>query len=262
MGLKIYQVDAFTDAKFKGNPACVCILSKPADEQWMQNVAMEMNLSETAFLHKQLNAYNLRWFTPALEVDLCGHATLASSHVLWEIGKVKPNEMIRFSTKSGQLTAQKKKDIIEMDFPATPVSDSDSEPDVVKALHVIPRYFGKTRFDCFIELETEKEVRALNPDFKTLKELGVRGVIVTARATTKGFDFVSRFFAPGSGINEDPVTGSAHCALGPYWQNKFKKNEFIAYQASKRGGIIHVRVGDKRVFIGGKAVTMMTGELL
>jgi len=261
VGLKIFQVDAFTDKAFAGNPAAVCILTEPRDEAWMQNMAREMNLSETAFLRKQTDGFGLRWFTPAVEVALCGHATLASAHVLWETGLLAPQEEARFHTKSGLLMAKRKGDWIELNFPATPDEPATSPPRLEEALGVKPRYVGKSRFDYLLELDTEETVRTLKPDLGLLRALQVRGVMVTSRATSPGFDFVSRFFAPGSGIDEDPVTGSAHCCLGPFWSKRLGKNELIAYQASRRGGTVRVRVSGDRVYLSGQAVTILRGEL-
>lgn len=262
MGTKITQVDAFTDKPFAGNPAAVCVLPEPRDESWMRNVAREMNLSETAFLVKQNDGYSLRWLTPEVEVALCGHATLASAHVLWEEGHLKAGEQARFHTKSGLLTADRKGEWIELDFPATLESPADPPDGLSLALGATPNYVGRNKFDYLSELDSEETVRKLAPDFTALRKLGARGVIVTARATTAGFDFVSRFFAPGSGIDEDPVTGSSHCCLGPYWAKKLGKSEFVAYQASARGGVVRVRLEGGRVKIGGQAVTVLRGELL
>ena len=261
MGLRIFQVDAFTDKPFAGNPAAVCVLPEPRDAAWMQNVAQEMNLSETAFLHRQTDAYNLRWFTPAVEVDLCGHATLASAHVLWEAGYLKRDEPARFSTRSGLLTAERKGGWIELDFPAEREERVTAPSDLGRALGVTPTYVGKNRFDYLVEVVSEETVRNLKPDFALLGDIPARGFIVTSLASTQGFDFVSRFFAPRAGINEDPVTGSTHCCLGPFWGTRLKKNEFVAYQASARGGIVRVRVSGDRVVLGGQAVTVLRGEL-
>ena len=262
MGVKIYQVDAFTDKPFRGNPAAVCILPEPRDEAWMQAVAREMNLSETAFLHRQEDGFRLRWFTPVVEVELCGHATLTSAHILWEIGVLAPEEQARFRTRSGLLTAERKGEEIELDFPATPDEPASAPPGLREALGVAPIYVGKSRYDYLIEVESEKQVRGLRPDFGKLKALSVRGVMVTSAATTPGYDFVSRFFAPGAGIDEDPVTGSAHCCLGPYWSRRLGKEELVAYQASARGGVVRVRVEGERVKLGGRAVTVLRGELV
>ena len=261
MGLQIFQVDAFTDEPFKGNPAAVCILPAPRDDMWMQNVAREMNLSETAFLVKQSDGYKLRWFTPAVEVKLCGHATLASAHILWTEQFLNPNEQARFHTLSGPLTAERKGEWIELDFPAMPPKKARPPRELMKALGVKPKYVGKSREDYLVEVDSERTVRKLKPDFQLLSSLPVRGVAVTAAAETEPYDFVSRFFAPQVGINEDPVTGSAHCSLGPYWHKRLQKNEFLAYQASFRGGEVSVRVADERVYLGGKAITVLRAEL-
>ena len=261
MRLTIFQVDAFTDTPFAGNPAAVCILQEPHDYAWMQRVAREMNLSETAFLRRQGDSFDLRWFTPAVEVDLCGHATLASAHVLWEIGILKPDESAKFQTRSGLLKAQREAEWIELDFPALPDKPTLAPRGLSKALGTRPKYVGKSRFDYIAELDSERTVRNLNPDFNFLSKLPIRGLMVTAIAKTKPYDFMSRFFAPRAGINEDPVTGSAHCCLGPYWQKRLNKSEFLAYQASARGGVVRVRVAGRRVHIAGKAVTVLVGEL-
>lgn len=258
----IVQVDAFTDRPFAGNPAAVCILPAARDAAWMQQVAMEMNLSETAFLHRHADGFGLRWFTPTVEVDLCGHATLASAHVLWEEGRLAPDETARFQTRSGLLTATRRGDWIELDFPAKPEQPAEAPPDLVRALGVTPLYVGQNQFDYLVEVATEAEVRRLRPDFGLLRSLPVRGITVTSRADTAEFDFVSRFFAPGSGIDEDPVTGSAHCCLGPFWRERLGKQEFTAYQASPRGGVVRVRVAGERVFLSGQAVTVLRGELV
>jgi len=262
VSLTIYQVDAFTEKPFAGNPAAVCVLPEPRDDCWMQQVAMEMNLSETAFLVRQADGFNLRWFTPAVEVDLCGHATLASAHVLWEAGCLPPDTTARFHTRSGLLLAERKDGWITLDFPAKPEVAAEPPADLARALGVTPRYVGKNQFDYLVEVESEATLRALRPDFRLLTEVPVRGVIVTSRADSAEFDFVSRFFAPRSGVNEDPVTGSAHSLLGPFWEGRLGKSEFVAYQASARGGVIRVRVAGERVFLTGQAVTVMRGELL
>jgi predicted PhzF superfamily epimerase YddE/YHI9 len=261
MGLLIYHVDAFTDSVFSGNPAGVCILSETRDDIWMQKVAQELNLSETAFLQKREDGYNLRWFTPLVEVDLCGHATLASAHVLWERGLLKVEETARFHTRSGLVTAQRRGEWIELDFPALPDRKVSVPRAMLRVLRTKPRYFGRSRFDYIAELDSESAVRKLKPDFTLLSSIPGRGLIVTAKAKTGPYDFVSRFFAPSAGINEDPVTGSAHSVLGPFWRNRLGKSELLAYQASKRGGVLRVRVGDRRVFIGGRAVTVFHAEL-
>jgi len=265
LGQTITQVDAFTNEPYGGNPAAVCILKEPRSDEWMQRVAGEMNLSETAFLQKAADGgYNLRWFTPAVEVELCGHATLASAHVLWEEWHLPPHEQARFHTSSGLLTATRKEDWIELDFPAMLAKDADAPEGLLEALGITaPEYVGKNQFDYLVEVESEKVVADMQPNFSVLKTLGVRGIIVTARADAMNeFDFVSRFFAPGSGIDEDPVTGSAHCCLGPFWQKRLGKAEFVARQISARGGTVRVRVANDRVHLGGQAVTILRGELL
>ena len=261
MGLRITQVDAFTDKPFSGNPAAVCILPAAGEESWMRQLAQEMNLSETAFLYPEQDGFNLRWFTPTVEVALCGHATLASAHVLWEDGHIAPGHEARFQTKSGLLTAKRRGEWIEMNFPAVVENASPAPDGLADALGTELGYVGKNKFDYIVELKSAEAVRKLQPNFSTLKTLGVRGVIVTSRSDNSEYDFISRFFAPGSGIDEDPVTGSAHACLGPFWGGRLRKSEFTAYQASPRGGIVRVRLNDGRVILGGKAVTVLRGEL-
>jgi PhzF family phenazine biosynthesis protein len=261
----IFQVDSFTNVPFAGNPAGVCILPEPRDDRWMQNVAKEMNLSETAFLVKQddaYNGYNLRWFTPAVEVDLCGHATLASAHILWETGALAAGLPARFHTRSGLLTADQRGSWITMDFPALPEESIDAPAGLTGALGVEPLYVGQSRFDLLVEVESEEVVRGMRPNLTLLKQIPARGVIVTSRAASAGFDFVSRFFAPRVGVNEDPVTGSAHCCLSPFWSKRLGRQELVGYQASARGGVVRVRLDGERVHIGGQSVTVLTGELL
>ena len=261
MSLHITQVDSFTNRPFAGNPAGVCILPTAASEAWMLDVAREMNLAETAFLVPRRDGYDLRWFTPSVEVDLCGHATLASAHVLWEDGHLKPGAQARFHTKSGLLTADRQDSWIELDFPATPAAGAEPPPRLVEALGAKPRFVGRSKFDYLVELENEATVRALDPDLGKIARVPARGVIVTARADIGKYDFVSRFFAPQSGVPEDPVTGSAHCALAPYWGAKLGKSELMAYQASARGGELRLRLVGERVRLGGQAVTVLRGEL-
>ena len=255
-------VDAFTDRPFAGNPAAVCLLQEAAEDGWMQAVAREMNLSETAFLVPEADAFRLRWFTPAAEVDLCGHATLASAHWLWESGAAPESKAITFETRSGKLLAMKQQGWIALDFPAKPDSAAEPPPALAHALGATPVAFGVSQFDCLAELASESAVRELHPDITALAALPYRGVIVTARAFTPGLDFVSRFFAPAVGVPEDPVTGSAHCVLGPYWRRRLLKDDFLAYQASPRGGVVRVGVRGDRVLLGGQAVTVWKGELL
>lgn len=228
----------------------------------MQQVASEMNLSETAFLDRREDGFNLRWFTPSVEVALCGHATLASAHILWETGQLKAEEEARFHTKSGLLTAKRRGEWIELDFPATPPETASAPDGLAQALGVEPQYVARSRFDYLIEVESEEALRAIEPDFTRLKSLGVRGVIVTSLSGSPTFDFIARFFAPGSGIDEDPVTGSAYCCLGPFWSGRLGRKELVAYQASRRGGIVRVRASGERVHLGGQAVTVLRGELL
>ena len=316
MTIPIFHVDSFTDRPFAGNPAAVCLLESPADESWMQSIAAEMNLSETAFVvgrrpgaahdagrrpgaahdagsrpgaahdagrrpgaahdagrrpgaahdvSPATDGYHLRWFTPAAEVDLCGHATLAAAHVLWETGQLPAWESARFLTKSGLLTCEREGAWIRMDFPATLAQPADPPPALVAALGYPKLIFsGRTRFDYLLVLADEAAVRALSPDFARMSELdNVRGVIATAPSQSPDFDFVSRFFAPAVGVPEDPVTGSAHCALAPYWAERLGKTEMVAWQASQRGGCVKVRVaqGD-RVHLAGQAVTILRGTLL
>ncbi|MCC6861086.1 MAG: PhzF family phenazine biosynthesis protein [Bryobacterales bacterium] len=261
MPVPLLQVDAFTSRPFGGNPAAVCLLDSPRSESWMQAVAAEMNLSETAFLHPEGDGYRLRWFTPEVEVELCGHATLASAHVLWETGRLAPDARASFHTLSGALGAGREGDWIVLDFPATPQTPAAMPPGLLDALGAPAVHTGRTRFDFFVELGGEQAVRGLKPDFQALAAAGARGIIVTARADGPEYDFVSRFFAPASGINEDPVTGSAHCCLAPYWSERLGKTSLTAWQASKRGGMLRLRVEGDRVRIAGQAVTVLRGEL-
>ena len=262
MGQEMLQVDAFTREPFSGNPAGVCVMTGAADETWMQRVAAEMNLSETAFLYPKADCYNLRWFTPTVEVGLCGHATLASAHVLWEAGHLPVDEQARFETRSGLLTADRVGELIELDFPAEPVQAVEPPSGLVEAFGITPSYVGKGRFNYLFEVESEETVRGVEPDFGALSKMPIGGYMVTSEAAPGEYDFVSRFFAPSAGINEDPVTGSAHCCLGPYWRDQLGKDTFVAYQASARGGVVYVRVDGARVHVGGHAVTVMRGELV
>ncbi len=261
MKLTIYTADAFTDKPFGGNPAAVCITEKPLSEELMKNIAMEMNLSETAYLVKKDKGFRLRWFTPSAEVDLCGHATLASSHILFETSICSKDEPINFHTKSGILTSVYKNGAIEMDFPAIEQNEIDCPDELETALGAKPIYTGMTKWNYLVELENEKTVRSITPNLDMLQSLPGWGTIITARASMNGYDFVSRFFAPEKGVPEDPVTGSAHCVLGPYWQKRLGKNEFKAYQASQRGGSLVIRVEGDRVFLSGNAVTVMKAEV-
>jgi len=260
--MRIFQIDAFTSEPFGGNPAGVCLLDgRAVDEAWMQNVAAEMNLSETAFVQRQGDDWSLRWFTPTIEVALCGHATLATGHALLEENLLARGGTARFHSKSGVLTATQAGDYIELDFPAKVATPAAPPEGLIEGLGTQPVRVSRNEFDYLVEMANEDDIRSLTPDHVQLRRLSVRGVIVTSRATTKGFDFVSRFFAPGSGIDEDPVTGSAHCALAPYWASRLGKTEFMAYQASPRGGVLRVTLAGERVRMAGRAVTVFRGEL-
>jgi PhzF family phenazine biosynthesis protein len=265
--MKIYQVDAFTDQPFKGNPAGVCILDIIHPDAWMLSLAAEMNLSETAFLLKQETGFSLRWFTPKREVSLCGHATLASAHILWEENYLKPEDEACFDTQSGMLTAKKDGDWIEMDFPARVAVDTETNPVLNRALNIVPIHsakFSLPKGDVYLlEIGSEEELGEMRPDFALLLAIsGVRSVIVTSRSRSPEYDFISRYFAPAIGVNEDPVTGSAHCYLAPYWESKLDKRTLLGFQASERSGVVGCTWNDKRVLLRGKAVTVFKGELL
>ncbi len=265
MPIPILTVDAFTDRPFAGNPAAVALLDAPRPDDWMQAIAREMNLSETAFVEHRGDAFSLRWFTPTIEVDLCGHATLASAHVLWTEGRVPPAAAIAFDTRSGVLTCRPAADgWIEMDFPATPAVETEPPPDLARALGVEPRYVGRSRFDYLVQVASAAEVRTLAPDLALLRTLPVRGVCVTAPSGDPSFDFVSRFFAPAAGVDEDPATGSAHCMLAPFWGERLGKRQMAGVQLSSRGGVVRVRlaVARDRVILSGQAVTVLRGTLL
>ena len=277
----LYIVDAFTNRPFRGNPAAVCLLTGPAEERWMQRLAAEMNLSETAFVRQSGDEFELRWFTPKLEVDLCGHATLAAAHVLYDEGIVPQGTGIRFRTRSGVLRVTPaapgsleaiaaSRDAerrvgeapwLEMDFPREDAHPAEAPEEMLQALAVVPRYVGRNRFDYLIEVASEDELEQLRVDFRRLLPLVPRGLIVTAASARDGIDFVSRFFAPAAGIDEDPVTGSAHCCLGPFWAARLGKMELVGMQVSQRRGIVWMRVGEERVLLGGQAVTVLRGRL-
>ncbi|MDF5707003.1 MAG: PhzF family phenazine biosynthesis protein [Nostoc sp. S4] len=263
MGQIITQVDAFTNTPFAGNPAAVCVLATPQDDVWMQNVAQEMNLSETAFLVKQDDGFNLRWFTPTVEVPLCGHATLASAHVLWSEGHLSLNEVARFYTKSGVLVANLQGEWIELDFPVNRSKATIAPPQLNQALGVPYKSVLQNSLGYLVELESEELVRQIQPNFQLLKTLSIPDMIVTSTTHPDSeYDFVSRFFAPGLGINEDPVTGAAHCCLAAFWRDRLHKQQFLAYQASSRGGVVKVYYdGGDRVLLAGQAITVLRGEL-
>ncbi len=260
MTVPIYQVDAFTDCPFAGNPAAVCLLAEPRDAAWMQRVAAEMNLSETAFLAQTSNGYHLRWFTPTIEVELCGHATLASAHGLWSEAHLLPEREARFQTRSGLLSARHQGEWIEMNFPSITTEPCEAPPELLEALGVPAVTCAQGGGNYLLEVEHERALLQIQPDFPALRELGL-GVIVTSRSDRPTFSFVSRYFAPAYGVDEDPVTGSSHCALGPYWHKRLKKKRFTAFQASARGGVVRVRVEGDRTFLAGRAVTVIRGEL-
>lgn len=266
MELNITQVDAFTNQPFAGNPAAVCITDSPLADETMQAIAAEMNLSETAFLYPIEGGYSLRWFTPKAEVDLCGHATLASAHALWSESHLAPDTTAKFNTKSGWLSATQKDGWIEMDFPTQPVETTQYVmPQLIKALccHGNIRSVSKNEVNYLVEIQSEKALKALEPDFMEMQKLPVQGIIATAAADNDSYDFVSRYFAPAVGINEDPVTGSAHASLAPYWQQKLNKSTMVAKQVSARGGVLQVHCQDNnRVKISGQAVTVLKGKLL
>lgn len=260
--MRLLQVDAFTGKPFAGNPAAVCLLDGPRDAMWMQDVAAEMNLSETAFVEPVDGGYGLRWFTPTVEVDLCGHATLASAHVLWEEGEVPADEPIVFHSRSGPLTCHRRTDRIEMDFPARPVSPAEAPAGLIEAVGVSARSVWRGEVGYLLELDGEAAVRDAAPDFRRLRAIPDAWTCITAPATTGGFDFVSRFFAPQGGIDEDPVTGAAHCALADFWSKRSGRTDFRAYQCSARGGVVFARLDGDRVHLGGQAVTVLRGELV
>jgi len=262
MPITIDQIDAFTTRPFHGNPAAVCLLDSPAHATWMQSVAEEMRLSETAFVVSEGDRWGLRWFTPTCEVDLCGHATLASSHCLWERGLARPDAPIRFRTeRSGELVCMRHGERIVMDLPAAAARPVDPPATLLEALGCEAVQVCDGPWDYLVEVASEEVVRALDPDFRALAPLKERGVIVTARGDGRPYDIVSRFFAPAAGVVEDPVTGSAHCMLATHWQARIGDRDLHAYQASARGGELHVRLRGDRVSLAGHAVTVTRGHL-
>jgi PhzF family phenazine biosynthesis protein len=263
MSLEIIQVDAFTQKPFQGNPAAVCVTAAALPEALMQSVAAELNLSETAFVWPQEDGFSLRWFTPAAEVDLCGHATLASAHVLWSEGHLSVDQTARFQTRSGLLTAQRQEDWIQLNFPVQPVRDATVTPQLIAALGPAEiHYVGKNETNYLVVLRSQTALTNLKPNFDKVKALPVQGIIATSQASDQNYDFVSRYFAPAVGINEDPVTGSTHCSLAPYWQDRLGKQDLVAYQISARGGELRLRCEAERIYISGQAVTVMRGQLL
>ncbi|MBC7856344.1 MAG: PhzF family phenazine biosynthesis protein [Pirellulaceae bacterium] len=260
--IRYFVVDAFASRPFTGNPAAVVPLEQWPDDKWLQNVAMEMNLSETAFFVPTQPGFHLRWFTPKVEVDLCGHATLATAKVISHLGLVSGQSEIVFASRSGMLIARLQPDSIELDFPIKPETSAQPPTGLVEALGAEPKYVGRNDFDYLVEVASEAVVRGLAPDFKQLSAVQCRGVIVTARSADPAYDFVSRFFAPSAGIDEDPVTGSAHCCLADYWRKQLGKSNFTAYQASARGGVVRVEVSGDRVLLAGEAVIFAQGEIL
>lgn len=259
--LQYFVVDAFTNRSFSGNPAAVVPLEQWKDDTWLQNVAMEMNLAETAYFVRNAEGYDLRWFTPTTEVDLCGHATIASAIVLTHFGKLADGAEVNFSTRSGQLGARRKGTQIQLDFPLLKVEPCDSISVLIESLDVMPRFVGRSKFDLLVEVESEGMVRSLKPNVKQIATLPFRGVIVTARSDDTQFDFVSRFFAPAVGVDEDPVCGSAHCSLADYWGKQLGKLQMVGHQVSARGGIVHVEVRGQRVMLGGEGVIFATGKI-
>lgn len=260
--IRYFVVDAFTDRPFAGNPAAVVPLDRWREDAWLQNVAREMNLAETAYLVPNVQGFDLRWFTPKMEVDLCGHATLAAALVLVRLGQLSDGSDVAFSTRSGALRALRRGPRIELDFPAIPVEACGPPPGLLESLDVTARFTGRNKFDIFVEVESESAVRSISPDFRRLAAIECRGVIVTARSEDPQFDFVSRFFAPSAGIDEDPVTGSAHCCLAHYWCERLGKAKMVGYQASVRGGIVDVELRGGRVILGGEGIVFATGEIV
>ncbi len=277
MKQSIVQIDAFTDVKYHGNPAAVCLLdpsNTEVSDKWMQSIAMEMNLAETAFLVEVSKApaiYNLRWFTPFVEVDLCGHATLAAAHMLWENGEVKRDVSIQFQTRSGALHARYPvlSERIVLDFPAEPAIETPDDDRLLESLGIENcnvTFVGKNRFDWLVAVSSSETLIGLTPDMLAISKLPSRGVIVTSPPpeldATYEYDFMSRFFAPAAGVPEDPVTGSAHCCLAHYWSERLGLTSMVGYQASQRGGYVGVEIIGDRVLLFGKAVTTLRGELV
>ena len=259
--MRVYIVDAFTDGPDSGNPAAVCILKEEMPDRAKQKIASEINLSETAFLLEEDGTFELRWFTPETEVNLCGHATLASAHIIFTLGIRPATEDAVFSTKSGVLTARRKNDLIEMDFPSEDSWEVEVPEDLLMAISSAPLYVGRNRFDYIALYENEETIRNAVPELSHVKKLDSRGLIITSVSSSDRYDFVSRFFAPNAGIDEDPVTGSAHCCLCPFWSRRLGKKELVGYQASEKGGLVHTRLLEKRVCLSGKAIVTGNFEI-
>lgn len=263
MTQEIFQVDAFANGPFTGNPAAVCILERERSDRWLQAVAAEMNLAETAFLIARADgSWSLRWLTPTVEVALCGHATLASAHILYETAHAPGDEPLRFHTRSGLLGARREGDVLVLDFPAQPAVPAPEPPALAEALGARPRWTGRNASDLLVELSSASEVRTLTPDLRALAAIDARGIIVTAQSDDTRYDFVSRFFGPRVGVDEDPVTGSAHTALGPFWAERLGRSEMIGYQASRRGGVVGVHMNGDRIDLRGQAITVLRGALV
>jgi predicted PhzF superfamily epimerase YddE/YHI9 len=261
MALSFALIDAFASRPFTGNAAAVCLLSEPRDEAWMQAVATEMAQSETAFVCARGDGtFDLRWFTPTVEEDLCGHATLATAHALWSWGVLDHAALACFHTRSGFLTARRSAEGIELDFPTERAAPVPAPPGLIEGLLVQPRWVGRNRLDFLVEVGSEAEVRGLAPDFRILASVSCRGIIVTARGAAP-FDFVSRYFSTREAIPEDPATGSAHCCLGAFWEDRVGRLWMRGFQASQRGGIVELRVDGARTILRGQAITILSGEL-
>lgn len=259
--IRCWTVDAFTNRPFGGNPAAVCWLETEKDTGWMQAVAAEMNLSETAFVRRLPDGHELRWFTPSMEVDLCGHATLATAHALWS-NDLATSDSLHFQTRSGILACRQVNDMIELDFPSTPPTSIPVSEPLSESLGVPIVEAGQSRFYQMAVLGSAAAVRKCQPDFQKMTQIPTLGVIITAASDDDQFDLISRFFAPAMGVDEDPVCGSAHCCLAPYWAARLSKSDLKAYQASARGGVLHLSLRGDRVALRGHAVTIWRGELL
>jgi PhzF family phenazine biosynthesis protein len=264
MSVPMLVVDAFTDRPFGGNPAAVCPLTAWPDNGWLQSVAAEMNLAETAYVVPRPDgSFELRWFTPTVEVELCGHATLATAHALWQTGRASHTDApLAFHTHSGLLTAARRGEEIELNFPNEAPSPAPTPAHLIEGLGIVPLSIHRNRFDYLVEVADEQTVRSVRPDFAVLRQVVTRGITVTSRSDDPRFDFVSRFFAPAVGVDEDPVCGSSHCCLGPFWQQRLGKSELLAHQISKRGGVLRVTCDGDRVRLAGRAVLVTQGELL